>query len=720
MTRAPRLAPDMPDRQAIMSMRASILPTLVLPHLVLGAVLATLAMQGQWATALAGRPLGMEDLLLPGLFAELALLLAQLVLWRLRFGLLSRTIEQMVTQDAAEIPWQNRRGALGQLAEALLKLRQARRGTKVVLERSRETHAQLQQESSARREAEVKNLLALSVYAHLDEAVFFSSPQGVILQVNPAFERLLGYPAHRVEGRTSAELLMPDNPALHQAIMGVLRRDGLWQGEAALRRADNRHLPTDLTCRAIKDADGTIRHVMGVFQDLSERRSARARLHELTHHDPLTGRLNRASFMSTLREVLAARQAPIQALLLVGIDRLKAINDTLGHRTGDHVLREVAHRLGQTLRKNDILARIGGDEFAILMPAFENTEQAKAFAMSHAESLLTRLRDPIQLDRDHYSLKITASLGIAFSPHDGNQAEALLQAADLALLAVKRAGRDQASLYLPSLGERINQRFRIEQGLRRALENREFEIFMQPLIEAGSAELKGFECLIRWTQGGTTPISPADFIPVAEEIGMIEPITEWIVREGCRHLASWRRSTRRELFISINLSPRHLLRDDLAQMLLEALRPHGLSASALLIELTEGGLVGGLELVHERIHHLAMHGFQIAIDDFGTGHSSLGMLTELPIDKLKIDQSFVRDRVPHDPEAVKVLDAMLALARELQLPVVVEGVETLEQAQLIRSRNSQALLQGFYFDRPQSAFSWDGRLLDGTLPNYKF
>jgi len=340
-------------------------------------------------------------------------------------------------------------------------------------------------------------------------------------------------------------------------------------------------------------------------------------------------------------------------------------------------------------------------------------------APSLSEKVLNVLRQPVPLDGGDMHMKVTASLGLALAPRDGDNSDTLMQATDMALHGAKRAGRDRALIYTPALGQEAAMRFDIEQGLRKALEKKEFEVYMQPLVEAGSAELKGFECLLRWKRDGSRPVSPAVFIPIAEEIGMIERITEWIFLEAMPHLSMWRRATQRDLFFSINISPRHLLRDDLVSKLREAARSHNVPPSAIILEITEGGLVGGLDFVRERIQQLVAHGFLIAIDDFGTGQSTLGMLTELPIDKLKIDQSFIRDRIPDNPDAVKVLEAMLALTHGLQLHVVVEGVETVEQARFIRARNPHALLQGYYFDRPQAALDWDARLIHGKLPKYE-
>jgi diguanylate cyclase (GGDEF)-like protein/PAS domain S-box-containing protein len=696
-----------------------ILPQVLLIALfALGAWVASIVLTQQESTAW----MTLTNLLLIFAALEIALLGIQAMLWAGRFRALGRTLTTIASKpdDEIELPWQNKVGELGQLSSVLKRVRSAMRGKEALTQSCNETHRKLEAESQARIEAEDARQLTAALFNQIDSGVLFCSPQGIISQVNPNFVHLLGHTVALSVGRNWQELLLPENTELYQRVMGALVCDGHWQGHAVVLRADSQLITTSFSAHTILDAHNRIKQILCIVQDISEQKKAENTLSQLTQYDPLTGLLNRNSFLQRLESAQAHISAEKALLLLhFGIDRLKTINDTLGHAMGDQVLRTITQRVRAILRENDVMARLSGDEFAVLLPINYDLTHSAAIAPSLSEKVLNVLRQPVPLDAGEMHMKVTASLGVAIAPRDGTTSDALMQAADMALHAAKRAGRDRALIYTPALGQEAALRFDIEQGLRKALEMKEFEVFMQPLVEAGSAELKGFECLLRWKRDGLRPVSPAVFIPIAEEIGMIERITEWIFIEALPHLALWRRATQRDLFLSINISPRHLLRDDLVSKLREAARAQNIPPSAIVLEITEGGLVGGLDFVRERIQQLVMQGFLIAIDDFGTGQSTLGMLTELPIDKLKIDQSFIRNRIPDDPDAVKVLDAMLALTHGLQLHVVVEGVETVEQARFIRSRNPHALLQGYYFDRPQAAYDWDARLMHGQLPKYE-
>ncbi len=647
---------------------------------------------------------------------------AQAAFWAGRFQRLGGTLNNIALKPDEDItlPWQEHSGELGQLSNALKRVRASMRSKDSMTQSCNETRRQLEMESDARHIAEDAQQLTAALFQNINAGVYFCTPQGIITQVNPGYIRVLSHTEALSVGRNWQEILLPDNAELYQRIMGALVCDGHWQGHVSLLRADSSQATTLFSAHAIHDEQKHIRQILCIVQDISEQKKAEQTLNQLTQYDPLTGLLNRNSFLQRLNIAQANIGAERSLILLhFGVDRLKTINDTLGHAMGDQVLRTLTQRVRAILRENDILARLSGDEFAVLLPVNYDLARAGGMAPSLSEKVLNVLRQPVPLEGGEMHMKVTASLGVAIAPRDGNTSDALMQAADMALHGAKRAGRDRALIYTPALGQEAALRFDIEQGLRKALEKKEFEVFMQPLVEAGSAELKGFECLLRWKRDGSRPVSPAVFIPIAEEIGMIERITEWIFIEAMPHLAMWRRATQRDLFLSINISPRHLLRDDLVSKLRDAARAQNVPPSAIILEITEGGLVGGLDFVRERIQQLVMHGFLIAIDDFGTGQSTLGMLTELPIDKLKIDQSFIRNRIPEDPDAVKVLEAMLALTHGLQLHVVVEGVETVEQARFIRSRNPQALLQGYYFDRPQAAIDWDARLIHGQPPRYE-
>ena len=697
---------------------------LLIPHMVLIALFAVAGwiasiMLSQHEFAAWVTPL---NALLAFALLEVLLLGAQAIFWSGRFRSLGRTVNSIALKPDEEIalPWQDRVGELGQLGNTLKRLRSAMRSKESLTQNCNETKRQLEAESQARLDAESAQELTGALFSHVHAGVFFCSPQGVINQVNPGYTQLLGHTEALSVGRNWQELLLPEQTELYQRIMGALMCDGQWDGHASLQRADSSSVMTRFSACSIMDSQNRLKQVLCILQDVSEQKKAEQTLTQLTQYDPLTGLLNRNSFLQKLNTALANTGAERSLILLhFGIDRLKTINDTLGHAMGDQVLRTVTQRVRSILRENDVLARLSGDEFAVLLPVNYDITRAASMAPALSEKVLNVLRQPVPLDGGEMHMKVTASLGVALAPRDGDNSDTLMQATDMALHGAKRAGRDRALIYTPALGHEAAMRFDIEQGLRKALEKKEFEVFMQPLVEAGSAELKGFECLLRWKRDGSRPVSPAMFIPIAEDIGMIERITEWIFAEAMPHLAMWRRATQRDLFLSINLSPRHLLRDDLVSKLRETARTHSIPPSAIILEITEGGLVGGLDFVRERIQQLVMQGFLIAIDDFGTGQSTLGMLTELPIDKLKIDQSFIRDRIPGNPDAVKVLEAMLALTHGLQLHVVVEGVETVEQARFIRARNPHALLQGYYFDRPQAAMDWDARLIHGQLPKYE-
>ncbi|MGD9709037.1 MAG: putative bifunctional diguanylate cyclase/phosphodiesterase [Halothiobacillaceae bacterium] len=558
---------------------------------------------------------------------------------------------------------------------------------------------------------------AQQLFARLDEGVFMASHDGKVFEVNPALEDMLQRPAHQMRERRLGDVLAPEDAPFFQNLCGNILQLGHWEGRLVLRRADRSAFPAFLRLLSLLDDAGRPQYLLGVLQDLSPVEETRAQLHQLTHHDPLTGLQNRASFLDEVDAILQADPERHWLLAIIGIDRFTIVNDTLGPHLGNRILVQVAARLRHALQPSERLAHLGGDEFVLLMPLVA-PESSHARALERAGTFLESLRRPIELKEPRYTLKLTGSLGMAVFPHDGRRADELVQAAHLALLQAKSSGGDQAALHDASMSQLVTRRFHLEQGLRHALERREIEGFLHPLISAQAGQLEGFECLMRWRHQDGAYVPPEEFIPVAEETGLIIPLTTWLLDQACLHLASWRNQTGKPLFLSLNVSPRQLLDPKLPDLLIRTLHKHRLDPTALMLEITESGLVGSIVLVRERILQLAMRGFLIAVDDFGTGQSTLSLLNELPIDKLKIDQSFIRDRIPQDAEAVKIVEAMLALAKGLQLAVVVEGVETAEQAQFIRQRLPTALLQGFLFGAPQPLHAWDGLLLEGKLPSY--
>lgn len=653
-------------------------------------------------------PMTLDLWLIIGLtWTTVASLFLVAVVWRLRS--LRQWLIDLTRDPSSPTRRRSLRESLAQL-QAIVTTHQN------LLAQTARTRDQLRDTSRSAEQLKRQQWAAQQLFARLDEGVFMASAEGDLFEVNPALERILQQPAHGMRGRRLVEVLKSEEDSLLQNLLNTLPQRGHWEGRLVLRRADRTNFPAFLRLLNLPGDAGAPSYLLGVLQDLSPVEQTRALVHQLTHLDSLTGLQNRASFLDEVDAILQAAPERHWLLAIIGIDRFTIVNDTLGPNLGNRVLVLVANRLRLALSPHDRLARLSGDEFALFIP-LATPEPSRAHAVERAQGLLNELHRPIELEEPRYALKLTASIGLAIYPRDGQQVDELVQAAHLGLLHAKSKGGDQVALHDASMSQAVARRFHLEQGLRRALERREIECFLQPLVSAQSGQLEGFECLMRWHPAEGS-VSPSDFIPVAEETGLIIPLTTWLLDQACLHLASWRSQTGRALFISLNVSPRQLLDPTLPDTLVQTLRKHRLDPTALMLEITETGLVGGIDLVRERILQLAMRGFLIAVDDFGTGHSTLSLLNELPIDKLKIDQSFIRDKIPHQPEAVKIVDAMLGLSRGLQLAVVVEGVETEAQAQFIRQRLPTALLQGHLFSKPLPAAAWDGLLLGGQLPDY--
>jgi diguanylate cyclase (GGDEF)-like protein/PAS domain S-box-containing protein len=602
------------------------------------------------------------------------------------------------------------REALAQL-QAFIATRQS------LLEQTHRTRDEMRNASRHAAQLKRRQWAAQELFARLDEGVVMASHDGKVFEVNRALEHILQKPAQLLQERKLREVLAPEDEGFFTQLCASMATRGHWEGRLILHRADRSRFPAFLRLLSLLDEQGRPQFLLGVIQDLSPVEETHARLHQLTHHDPLTGLQNRASFLDEVDALLEASGERQWVFIVLGLDRFTMVSDTLGPTLGGRILTLIAQRLKAHVAPDERLAYLGGHEFGWLIPLTAEASRSETL-LKRAHALLDLVRQPLELKEPRYSLKLTASLGLATFPRDGREADALLQAAHLALVHAQHEGGDRALLHDSTMSKQAMRRFQIEQGLRYALERRQIECALHPLVMAQGGQLVGFEALMRWRQHDGQYTSPVEFIPVAEETGLIIPLTQWLLDQACQHLGSWRNRSGKPLLLSLNLSPRQLLDPKLPEMLIRTLQKYRLDPTALMLEITESGLVGSIDLIRERILQLAMRGFLIAVDDFGTGHSTLSLLNELPIDKLKIDQSFIRDRIPEDPEAVKIVEAMLALAKGLQLAVVVEGVEIAEQAQFIRQRLPTALLQGYLFGPPQPLHVWDGLLLEGRLPSY--
>jgi diguanylate cyclase (GGDEF)-like protein len=433
-----------------------------------------------------------------------------------------------------------------------------------------------------------------------------------------------------------------------------------------------------------------------IQEDITERRQAEQKIYWLSRHDPLTETANRLQFHEALNEALR-NLGPGRGLVLhwIDLDRFKSVNDTLGHPVGDALLKSVAKRLQKAVRKGDIVARLGGDEFAVLQVPTSRASKADAARM--AKRLLSAIGEPHALAGQPVSCG--ASIGIAFAPHDGRTAEDLLKAADLALYAAKTNGRGNATFYDPSFAIGATSRYELQSNLRGAVDQNQLELYFQPLVDTDNREVVAFEALLRWHHPTRGLISPVDFIPIAEETGLIVEIGEWALLRACEEATRWPSSLR----VSVNLSPIQFERGNIYQAVSVALKKSGLDPHRLELEITEGVLLRDEVNTRAVLHSLRALGVRIALDDFGTAYASLSYLRSFPFDKIKIDRSFVRDLdVGKQNDCAAIIQAVAGLGRQMRISTVAEGIETLDQAETVVAAGCNEL-QGFYFSEPVPA-----------------
>jgi diguanylate cyclase (GGDEF)-like protein/PAS domain S-box-containing protein len=437
-------------------------------------------------------------------------------------------------------------------------------------------------------------------------------------------------------------------------------------------------------------------HVRGVVltsRDITRRKAAERRIEHLAHHDFLTDLPNRSLLRDRLDVAIAQarRQGQLVATLFVDLDRLKVVNDTLGHAAGDLMLREAAARLAGCTREGDTVARLGGDEFMIVLPNLDDAHGAAAAAQKIRESLA----QPTQLNGQE--VFVSASIGVSLFPTDAADAEGLLRTADAAMYSAKRHGGDNYQFYTADLNEQLQQRLAIEQGLRTAEQRDELRLLYQPKIDLVSGRIIGVEALLRWEHPGLGPVSPERFIPIAEETGLIIPLGEWVLRTACKQIRMWR-DAGIDLPVAVNLSACQFRQRNLAETIHRILSEVGVPPQCLEIEITESDVMENAESAIATLDELKARGISISVDDFGTGYSSLSYLKRFPLDVLKIDRSFVRD-IAVDSDDAAIVEAIIALARSLEIKVVAEGVESEDQMEFL-TRSGCDFAQGYLFSPP--------------------
>lgn len=546
-----------------------------------------------------------------------------------------------------------------------------------------------------RKRSESESRLAATVFGNTADGIIITDAQGTIISVNRAFKQITGFSAEEAIGATPSILRSEhQDAAFYEAMWATLLAGDVWQGEIWNRRKSGELFPEWLTISPVRSSDGEISNFVAVFSDISTIKRSQAELEHLAHYDPLTDLPNRVLFKD--RAIRAFEQAQRHgnrvALLLLDLDGFKLINDSLGHPVGDRLLQKVAERLRRCVRVEDTVSRLGGDEFAVVLSNLERGEDA----IEVARKILLSAQEPFTVD--DYSALVTTSIGIAVFPDDGDNANDLIRNADAAMYEAKTAGRNTYRFYQVEMTRLAQRRLADERGLRRAIDNQEFEVWYQPQICLDSGRYLGAEALLRWRDPERGLIAPLDFIPLAEASGMILPIGEIVLQQVCQALRSWTDAGMRPGQLAVNVAGAQLHRGDFVGTLQRCLAQYRIAAGALEIEITETFMMESPQEIRKILNAIQQLGVTTAIDDFGTGYSSLAYLKALPINTLKIDRAFVQE-LPGNASDVAIVRAILALGDSLGFGVIAEGIETAAQRDFLRHEGCKKG-QGFWFARP--------------------
>lgn len=558
----------------------------------------------------------------------------------------------------------------------------------------RDDHGELGRIAGLEREnAELR--LFRTVFDMAAEGIMVTDADNRILAVNPAFSLITGFEPDEVVGQSPRCL----RSGLHDTVFfeqlwADVARNGRWEGDLYNRRKDGEVYRAWLSIATERDDHGQIRRHVGIFRDVSEARETAEALWQQTNFDPLTRLPNRSLFLDRLLQALvqAGRSNHRAALLFIGLDGFKNINDTLGHTIGDKVLEEAARRFQMALRQGDTLARFGGDEFTAVLTAIDSIDEVERVG----RSLLECLAEPFLVEA--HQILISCSIGISLWPGDGEDVEALMRNSTSALRKAKEAGRNTCRFFTPSMDARAQARSRLASELSDSLEHDEFTLVYQPVIEVATGKVAGAEALLRWHNRYLGAISPEQFVPLAEEMGLILPIGDWLLTAACREAAGWRDPAGQPLKVAINVSPRQVQQGDIAGALERALTVTGLDPALVTVEITESLLLASGEEVLRKVNRIRDIGARIAVDDFGTGYASLSYLKHFPVDILKVDRSFVAGALDGGDDA-RLIEAIIALGHSLGMKIVGEGVETAEQMTFLAERGCD-LVQGYRFSPP--------------------
>ena len=550
---------------------------------------------------------------------------------------------------------------------------------------------------SAQKKAQATEQLNALAF-HTREAIMITDAEKRIIRVNPAFTDITGFSEAEVVGKTPSVLSSGlHDKAFYQQLWQRLKLHDVWSGEIYNRRKSGELYPEFVVINALKNPAGEITHYIASFNDISKAKADQQRIHHLAYSDPLTQLPNRRLLLEKIADAQTEcqRSGDYAALLFIDLDHFKQLNDSLGHSFGDTLLCQLAERLQLAIRATDTLARPGGDEFILLARLFTtDAHQAAEDAQNLGNKLLREIRQPFSLKQHHYT--ITASIGIALFNDNSKAIDELLSSADLAMYHSKERGRNQLYFFEQQMQETLRLRSQLEQGLKQALRNNEFELFYQPKVD-NQGVTAGYEALLRWNHPTEGIIPPNDFIPLAESTGLIVPIGEWVIQSACQQI-KWFQQQGMALPIAINVSQRQLAQANFVSRTTQLIQAAGINPTDLELELTESMLQQNLDDTQKKLQQLSLLGVQLSLDDFGTGYSSLRYLKKLPINVLKIDQSFIRDFLTDEKDHA-IVETIIAMAKTLSLHVVAEGVEHQAQFDALTKMGCD-LYQGYLFGKP--------------------
>lgn len=552
---------------------------------------------------------------------------------------------------------------------------------------------------SAGKELEQQRQLAATVFEAASEGIVIFDPNYMLLAANQAFTRVTGFSIDDMLGRNVVDLPCSRDARRHYSVIRqALKEHGAWQGELVETRANGELYPQWLQLNVVRDSRGNVSHIVGFFADLSARRESEERMRYLTHYDELTGLANRSLFRERLQEAhQRVRQGARRslALLHINLDRFKLLNDSLGHDIADQLLQKISRRLINALPEADTVARLSGDEFAVLFDAYGNLSSLARVATR----LSTKLRVPLTVEG--HELVVSASIGISMLPDNAREISSLVSQANMAMQHAKHLGGNNFQFYTDNLQASTLERLQLENQLRKALEEQQLKVFYQPKLCLATGRLNAAEALVRWDHPVMGQVPPGNFIGLAEETGLIGPIGEFVLRQACWQACEWQRQGLAPIRVSVNLSVHQLRQGKLVSLVRQVLEETGLAPQYLELELTESQLLDSVEHIIATFQQLRDLGIKLAIDDFGTGYSSLSYLKRIPVDYVKIDQAFIRG-LEEGAEDAAITRAIIAMAHGLSLKVVAEGVERQEQLQFLRAEQCDEV-QGYLISRPVDA-----------------